>query len=151
MGAQSQQRWSLYRTELVHHKETTWCARPEEYKYVSRCGFLAWLLWPPNADSIWFAKTQLGGFICLITSCSVVLQNSAALLNFSSFCFSLFRQPCLAVDIRPLARWVRSPLDSLMWLVIFGWSGISRGAMLVLEYWSLVCPLTWSTQEVGYR
>ena len=39
-----------------------------------------------------------------MTSYSVVLQNSAALLNSSSFCFSLFRQPWLAVDIRPLAR-----------------------------------------------
>lgn len=34
----------------------------------------------------------------------MVLQNSAALLNSSSFCFSLFRQPWLAVDIRPLPR-----------------------------------------------
>ena len=66
-----------------------------------------------------------------MTSYSVVLQNSAALLNSSSFCFSLFRQPWLAVDIRPLARshlseksFGLTDVTGDFWLV---WDGFSFG------------------------
>ena len=72
-----------------------------------------------------------------MTSYSVVLQNSAALLNSFGFCFSLFRQPWLAVDIRPPARshlseksFGLTDVTGDFWLFWdFQW-----GAILVLEY-----------------
>lgn len=85
-------------------------------KYVSKCGFFSLIALASKCRRNLTCINAIR-WIQLPNNHSVVLQNSSALLNSSSFCFSLFRQPWLTVGIRPLAwsHLSEKPLRLLDW------------------------------------
>lgn len=89
MGAQSHERGSLYRAELVYP------VRPSDMQYqrnFTKCNHWCFSSLIALASKCRFKLLtcikQPCEFSCLVTSYLVVLQNSVALLNSSSFCFS---------------------------------------------------------------